>query len=165
MHTADRAVTAFGQRYAMRPCRDVHARLDPPRHPRLRGSVQPVRRRRAHYCADHHLPALRRNHFGQRTQPAAAAGGRPVPLRTLRLPPAGRADMHSAMLPHLSASTAMHPFPLSVSAPDQLAYRLLQDSDWARSAAAASAPPELRTLLAMILDSPEPRWIAWGQDE
>lgn len=73
--------------------------------------------------------------------------------------------MHSAMLPHLSASTAMHPFPLSVSTPDQLAYRLLQDSDWARSAAAASAPPELRTLLAMILDSPEPLWIAWGHEE
>ncbi|WP_414495379.1 ATP-binding protein [Stenotrophomonas maltophilia] len=59
----------------------------------------------------------------------------------------------------------MHPFPLSVSTPDQLAYRLLQDSDWARSAAAASAPPELRTLLAMILDSPEPLWIAWGREE
>ncbi|MHC1651773.1 ATP-binding protein [Stenotrophomonas maltophilia] len=59
----------------------------------------------------------------------------------------------------------MHPFPLSVSTPDRLAYRLLQDSDWARSAAAASAPPELRTLLAMILDSPEPLWIAWGRED
>lgn len=69
------------------------------------------------------------------------------------------------MLPHLPAPTAMHPFPLPVSAPDQLAYRLLQDSDWARSPAAAEAPCELRTLLAMILDSPEPLWIAWGLSE
>jgi len=58
----------------------------------------------------------------------------------------------------------MHPFPLPVSAPDQLAYRLLQDSDWARSTDAINAPPELRALLAMILDSPEPLWIAWGRD-
>ena len=69
------------------------------------------------------------------------------------------------MLRDLPALSAMHPFPLSVSTPDQLAYRLLQDSDWARSAAAASAPPELRTLLAMILDSPEPLWIAWGHQD
>lgn len=69
------------------------------------------------------------------------------------------------MLRDLPALSAMHPFPLSISAPDQLAYRLLQDSDWARSAAAASAPPELRTLLAMILDSPEPLWIAWGHQD
>ena len=69
------------------------------------------------------------------------------------------------MLRDLPALSAMHPFPLSVSTPDRLAYRLLQDSDWARSAAAASAPPELRTLLAMILDSPEPLWIAWGHQD
>ncbi|CCH13183.1 Sensory box histidine kinase/response regulator [Stenotrophomonas maltophilia D457] len=70
------------------------------------------------------------------------------------------------MLRHLPAPmAAMHPFPLPVSAPDQLAYRLLQDSDWARSATAASAPAELRTLLAMILDSPEPLWLAWGKED
>ncbi|MFX8704327.1 hypothetical protein ABTM89_19870, partial [Acinetobacter baumannii] len=77
---------------------------------------------------------------------------------------AGRNDITSAKLRHLSSRTAMHPFPLPVSAPDQLAYRLLQDSDWARSADATNAPPELRALLAMILDSPEPLWIAWGRD-
>ncbi|WP_416057206.1 ATP-binding protein [Stenotrophomonas maltophilia] len=59
----------------------------------------------------------------------------------------------------------MHAFPLPVSSPEQLAYRLLQDCDWARSTAAASAPVELRTVLSMILDSPEPLWIAWGVEE
>jgi len=59
----------------------------------------------------------------------------------------------------------MSSFPLPASEPGQLAYRLLQDSDWARSPAAAAAPVELRTVLSMILDSPEPLWIAWGVEE
>ncbi|MDF4002360.1 ATP-binding protein [Luteibacter sp. PPL552] len=59
----------------------------------------------------------------------------------------------------------MHPFPLHVSAPDQLAYRLLQDCDWAQSEAADAAPLELRTVLSMIFDSPESLWVAWGREE
>ncbi|WP_295519920.1 PAS domain-containing sensor histidine kinase [uncultured Stenotrophomonas sp.] len=59
----------------------------------------------------------------------------------------------------------MSSFPLPASDKGQLAYRLLQDCDWARSAAAAAAPVELRTVLSMILDSPEPLWIAWGAED
>ncbi len=53
---------------------------------------------------------------------------------------------------------------LPVSSPDTLAYRLLQDSDWVHAGLAESAPPELRTVLTMILECPEPLWIAWGPD-
>ncbi len=59
----------------------------------------------------------------------------------------------------------MHAFSLPVSAPEQLAYRLLQDSDWAQTAQAAQMPAELRTVLAMVFDSPEPMWIAWGPQD
>ena len=53
---------------------------------------------------------------------------------------------------------------LPVSSPDSLAYRLLQDSDWAHGGLAEAAPDELRTVLTMILDCPEPLWISWGPD-
>ena len=53
---------------------------------------------------------------------------------------------------------------LPVSSPDSLAYRLLQDSAWVHAGLAESAPAELRTVLTMILDCPEPLWIAWGPD-
>ncbi len=53
---------------------------------------------------------------------------------------------------------------LPVSCPDSLAYRLLQDSAWVHAGLAESAPAELRTVLTMILDCPEPLWIAWGPD-
>ncbi len=53
---------------------------------------------------------------------------------------------------------------LPVSSPDSLAYRLLQESDWTRTGLAEAAPEELRTVLTMILDCPEPLWIAWGPD-
>lgn len=53
---------------------------------------------------------------------------------------------------------------LPVSSPDSQAYRLLQDSDWVHAGLAESAPPELRTVLTMILDCPEPLWISWGPD-
>lgn len=53
---------------------------------------------------------------------------------------------------------------LPVSSPDSQAYRLLQDSAWVHAGLADSAPAELRTVLTMILDCPEPLWIAWGPD-
>ena len=53
---------------------------------------------------------------------------------------------------------------LPVSSPDSQAYRLLQDSAWVHAGLAESAPAELRTVLTMILDCPEPLWIAWGPD-
>ncbi len=53
---------------------------------------------------------------------------------------------------------------LPVSSPDAPAYRLLQDSAWVHAGLAESAPAELRTVLTMILDCPEPLWIAWGPD-
>lgn len=53
---------------------------------------------------------------------------------------------------------------LPVSSPDSQAYRLLQDSDWVHAGLAESAPPELRTVLTMMLDCPEPLWISWGPD-
>ncbi len=53
---------------------------------------------------------------------------------------------------------------LPVSSPDSQAYRLLQDSDWVHSGLAESAPLELRTVLTMMLDCPEPLWISWGPD-
>jgi signal transduction histidine kinase len=58
----------------------------------------------------------------------------------------------------------MHRCDLPVSSTDTQAYRLLQNSDWVHAGLAESAPPELRTVLAMILDCPEPLWIAWGPD-
>lgn len=53
---------------------------------------------------------------------------------------------------------------LPVSSPDSQAYRLLQDSAWVHAGLADSASAELRTVLTMILDCPEPLWIAWGPD-
>ena len=53
---------------------------------------------------------------------------------------------------------------LPVSSPDSQAYRLLQDSDWVHAGLAEAAPPELRTVLTMMLDCPEPLWISWGPD-
>lgn len=53
---------------------------------------------------------------------------------------------------------------LPVSSPDGQAYRLLQESAWVHAGLADSAPAELRTVLTMILDCPEPLWIAWGPD-
>lgn len=54
---------------------------------------------------------------------------------------------------------------LPVSDPNQLAYRLLQDSDWAEAGGLATAPTELRVLLTTLFDSPEPLWLAWGSTE
>ncbi|WP_282296535.1 ATP-binding protein [Stenotrophomonas sp. PS02289] len=54
---------------------------------------------------------------------------------------------------------------LPISDPDQLAYRLLQDSDWAEAGGLATAPAELRVLLTTLFDSPEPLWLAWGRDQ
>ncbi|UPG88262.1 ATP-binding protein [Luteibacter aegosomaticola] len=59
----------------------------------------------------------------------------------------------------------MLPFPLTVTAPEQLAFRLLQDSDWAQGNLAADVPLEFKTALSMVLDSPEPLWLAWGAEE
>ncbi|KJV30021.1 hybrid sensor histidine kinase/response regulator [Luteibacter yeojuensis] len=59
----------------------------------------------------------------------------------------------------------MLPFPLPVTSPAQLAYQLLQDSDWAHAHRDLDLPVELRTVLSMIMDSPEPLWIAWGAEE
>lgn len=53
---------------------------------------------------------------------------------------------------------------LPVSNPDQLAYRLLLDSDWAEAGGLARAPVELRVLLTTLFDSPEPLWLAWGYE-
>jgi len=53
---------------------------------------------------------------------------------------------------------------LPVSSPESQAYRLLQDSDWVHAGLAEAAPPELRTVLTMMLDCPEPLWISWGPD-
>ncbi|WP_313456421.1 ATP-binding protein [Stenotrophomonas sp.] len=54
---------------------------------------------------------------------------------------------------------------LPVSNPDQLAYRLLLDSDWAEAGGLAQAPAELRVLLTTLFDSPEPMWLAWGAQD
>lgn len=54
---------------------------------------------------------------------------------------------------------------LPVSNPDQLAYRLLLDSDWAEAGGLAQAPAELRVLLTTLFDSPEPMWLAWGKQQ
>lgn len=65
----------------------------------------------------------------------------------------------------LRLQIVMLPFPLTVTAPEQLAFRLLQDSDWAQSRLGDHVPPEFKTALGMVLDSPEPMWIAWGIEE
>jgi len=52
---------------------------------------------------------------------------------------------------------------LPVSSPDSLAYRLLQESAWSTQGLAEQAPAELRTLLSMMFDCPEPLWLAWGE--
>lgn len=52
---------------------------------------------------------------------------------------------------------------LPVSAPDSLAYHLLQQSAWAQQGLAEHAPAELRTMLSMMFDCPEPLWLAWGE--
>lgn len=54
---------------------------------------------------------------------------------------------------------------LPVSDPNQLAYRLLQDCDWAEAGGLAHAPAELRVLLTTLFDSPEPMWLAWGPQD